>query len=108
MKTVIIIAILIGIGLPILNYKRDKELKNLLISFLLLGGIISLIIVGNVMRSILPFFLAHIIALILAYGSYILYLIKGRLYWYIYLLPFSTLALYIIIAFIGNRHISWF
>ncbi|NOZ91597.1 MAG: hypothetical protein GXO60_09965 [Epsilonproteobacteria bacterium] len=108
MKTVIIIAILIGVGLPILNYKRDRDLKELFISLLLLGGIVSLIIVGNVMRSVLPFFLAHIIALVLAYGSYILYLIRDKLYWYIYLLPFTTLGLYVIVAFIGNRHISWF
>ena len=108
MKIIIIVAILSGIGLPILNYKRDKKLKNLLISFLLLGGIISLVIVGNVMRFVLPFFLAHTIALIFAYGSYIFYLIRDKFYWHIYLLPFATLVLYIIVAFVGNRHISAF
>ena len=108
MKIIIIIAILIGIGLPILNYKRDKNLKNLFVSLLLLGGIVSLLIVGNVMRSVLPFLLAHIIALVISYISYIIYLIRDKFYWHIYFLPFATLALYILVAFIGNRHISWF
>jgi hypothetical protein len=108
MKIIIVLAILIGIGLPILIYKRDKELGNLLISLLLLSGIVSLLIIGNVMRSLLPLFIAHFIALIISYISYIIYLIRDKFYWHIYILPFATLALYIILAFVGNRHISGF
>jgi len=36
------------------------------------------------------------------------FLLKGKLYWYLYTLPFITLSLYILTAFIGNRHISGF
>ena len=108
MKIIIVLAILIGIVLPILIYKRDKELGNLLISLLLLSGIVSLLIIGNVMRSLLPLFIAHFIALIISYISYIIYLIRDKFYWHIYILPFATLALYIILAFVGNRHISGF
>ena len=108
MKIIIILAILIGIGLPILFYKRDKELKNLFISLLLLAGIVSLLIVGNVMRSLLPLYIAHFIALVISYISYIVYLVRDKFYWHIYILPFATLALYVILAFVGNRHISGF
>ncbi|HHD80537.1 MAG TPA: hypothetical protein ENK99_02875 [Campylobacterales bacterium] len=108
MKVIIVLAILIGIALPILFYKRDKDLKNLFISLLLLSGIVSLLIIGNIMRSLAPLFIAHFIALIISYGSYIVYLIRDKFYWHIYILPFATLALYVILAFVGNRHISGF
>jgi hypothetical protein len=108
MKVIAIIAILIGIGLPILIYKRNRELKELLISFLLLGGIVALLIVGNVTRAVLPIYLTHIVTIILAYISYIIYIVKNRLYWYIYFLPLANLIFYVILAFVGNRHISWF
>ena len=108
MKLIIILAILIGIVAPILIYKKDRELKTLLISLLLLFGIVFLGIIGTVMRSLMPLYLLHIVALLFAYISYLIYLIKDRFYWYIYLLPFGTLLFYILLAFIGNRHVSGF
>jgi len=108
MKIIIVLAILIGIVVPILIYKRDKELKTLFISLLLLFGILFLSITGTVMRSLLPLYMLHIVSLIFAYISYMIYILRDKFYWYIYFIPFSTLLLYILLAFIGNRHISGF
>jgi|AAUQ01.1.fsa_nt_gi hypothetical protein len=108
MKVIVVIAILIGIGLPILIYKKNKELKELLISFVLLGGIVGLLIVGNVTRAVLPIYLTHIVTIIFAYISYIIYLFRSKFYWYLYFLPLANLIFYVFLSFVGNRHISWF
>ena len=87
-------------------YKRENNLTKMILSFALLVGLISLGVVGNVMRSLMPLFLIHIVALIIAYGGLIIYIIRDKLYWYLGLIPIGTLVLYILFAWIGNEHIS--
>jgi len=58
-------------------------------------------------RFLTPYLILHTVATAIGYGAYIFYLLKNRLYWYIYLLPLFTLMFYILLAFIGNRHISF-
>ncbi len=108
MKTIIVLTILFAIGIIILIYKREDDIKKMLFSFFILLSIIGLAIVGNVMRSIMPLFLAHIIALILSYGGLIYYVFREQTQWILWILPLATIFLYIIIAWIGNRHIIWF
>ena len=97
-----------GLLAPISLYYKRRDKRELIISFLLLAGIIISAIMGRVFRFITPLILIHVIALIISYISYLIYIIKGKLYWYLYTLPFITLSLYILTAFIGNRHISGF
>jgi predicted membrane channel-forming protein YqfA (hemolysin III family) len=108
MKTVIILSILIGIVSPIVIYKRKRDLKQLFTTLFLLSALVALWNIGTVMRSLPTLHFIHLGALVLSYISYIVYILIGRLYWYIYFLPFGTLLLYIFLAFIGNRHISGF
>jgi len=105
MKFIIIIAILLSIGLTILTYKRKSDLKKLLLSFTLLATIISLGIVGNMMRSITPLFLTHMVAILMAYGGLIIYILRDKFYWYLSILPFATLGFYLLLSWLGNEHI---
>ncbi len=100
--------IIMGLLAPISLYYKRRDKQELLISFLLLVGIIISIIIGRTFRYLTPLFLTHIIAIIISYISYLIYIIKGKIYWYLYILPFVTLLSYILIAFLGNRHISGF
>ena len=76
--------------------------------FFILLAIIGLAVVGNVMRSVMPLFLAHIIALIMAYGGLVYYVFREKTQWILWLLPVATLILYVLIAWIGNKHVIWF
>lgn len=105
MKAIIVIAILSAIVPIVLFYKRDRDITKLFISAALLGGIISTAIVGNMMRSIAPLFLTHIVAVIFAYGGLIIYILRGRAYWYIWILPILTILLYLLLAWLGNEHL---
>ena len=108
MKVLIVLSILLAIGVIVLMYKREEDLKKMLFSFLILLFIIGLAVVGNVMRSVMPLYLAHIIALIIAYGGLIYYVFKDRTQWILWLLPLATLILYVVVAWVGNEHIIGF
>lgn len=108
MKALIVMVILVAIGLILLIHKKENNIQKMLFSFGILFSIIGLAVVGNVMRSIMPLFLAHIIALIMAYGGLIYYILRERKQWIFWSLPIGTLAIFIVIAWIGNEHIIWF
>jgi len=108
MKAVIVLAILFAIGVIVLMYKREDDTQKMAFSFFILLTIIGFAVVGNVMRSVMPLFLAHIIALILSYGGLIYYVFKDKTQWILWLLPLATILLYLIIAWIGNEHFIWF
>ena len=107
MKALIVISVLVAIGLIVLMYKKEEDVQKMAFSFLLLFAIIGLAVLGNVMRSVMPLFLAHIISLILAYMGLLYYVLKGRTQWILWLFPVVTLLLYVGIAWVGNEHISW-
>jgi len=108
MKAVIVLAILFAIGVIVLMYKREDDTQKMAFSFFILLTIIGFAVVGNVMRSVMPLFLAHVIALIISYGGLIYYVFKDKTQWILWLLPLATLVLYFLIAWIGNKHIIWF
>jgi predicted membrane channel-forming protein YqfA (hemolysin III family) len=108
MKALIVLAILFAIGVIVLMYKRENDVQKMAFSFFILLAIIGFAVIGNVMRSVMPLFLAHVIALIIAYGGLIYYVFKDKTQWILWLLPLATLVLYLAVAWIGNKHIIWF
>ena len=108
MKAVIVLAILFAIGVIVLMYKREDDTQKMSFSFFILLTIIGFAVVGNIMRSVMPLFLAHVIALIISYGGLIYYIFRDKTQWILWLLPLATILLYLIIAWIGNEHFIWF
>lgn len=104
MKVLVVLALFLAIGLIYLSYKRENNIQKLFFSLAILGAIIGLTIVGNMMRSVMPLFLAHIMALILAYGGLLYYIVRRRTPWILWLLPLLTLLFYLFLAWIGNEH----
>ena len=105
MKAIIILAILVGIGLILLQYKREQDIKKMLLSFALLGLLLFLGIVGNMMRSIAPLFLTHLVAVAVGYVGLLLYTLRERFYWYLSFAPVATMLLYLLLSWLGNEHI---
>jgi len=105
MKYLLILAPFIVIALTYVMYKEDGNLKKLIISFLLLWAIIVLAMVGNIMRAITPFFLTHLLAIIIAYGATLYYVLRGRLIWLALIAPLVTMLVYLIFVWIGNEHL---
>ena len=107
MKALIVLVLLLTIGLIIVRYRRDGNGSKMLFSFAILGEIIVLSVMGNVMRSIMPLFIGHVMALIVAYGGLLLYIVRGKTQWVLWMLPLLSLMFYFLLAWIGNEHVNW-
>ena len=105
MKALIILAILATLVIIFFQYSRNKDLKKLFIalgSFLL---IISLGIMGNLTRQVIPLFMAHIVLIVIAWGGLMVYLVRDRYYWWIIFSPFVTIGLFLLLELLtGSGH----
>ncbi len=105
MKALIILAILATLAIIFFQYSRNKDLKKLFIalgSFLL---IISLGIIGNLTRQVIPLFMAHIVLIVIAWGGLMVYLIREKYYWWIIFSPAITIGLFLLLELLtGSGH----
>jgi hypothetical protein len=101
-KALIILAILATLALVVYTYKKDKNLKKLLISLATFTVIISLAVMGNLTRPIMPIFLAHVLLLIVAWGAGLKYVWSGKYYWWVIFSPFLTIGLFLLLEFTGG------
>ena len=105
MKALIILAILATLAIMFFTYSRNRDLKKLFIalgSFLL---IISLAIVGNVTRQVMPLFLAHIVLIVVAWGALMVYIVRDKYYWWVIFSPLITIGLFLLLELLtGSGH----
>jgi hypothetical protein len=105
MKALIILAILATLAIIFFQYSRNRDLKKLFIALGSLVLIVSLGIMGNLTRQVIPLFLAHIVLVIIAWGGLLLYLFRDRYYWWVIFLPFVTIGLFLLLEFLtGSAH----
>jgi len=105
MKALLILAILATFGVIFFQYSRNKDLKKLFIALASLAVTITFAVLGNLTRPVMPIFLAHIMLIILSWGGIILYLAKGRYYWWLIFSPSVTIGLFLLLEFLaGSGH----
>jgi hypothetical protein len=98
-------AILATFGLIFLRYSRNKDMKRFLISLGSFILIITLGIVGNITRPVIPFFLAHIVLIVFAWLGLLYYLVRGRYLWWSIFAPVTTIVLFVAWSLIaGSRY----
>ena len=105
MKVLIVLVILLTLGSIFLHYRKNKDIKKLLIiigSFTLL---LSLATIGTLTRQIFPLFIAHIILIIIAWGAVLFYMIKDKYYGWIIFSPLVTIGLFLLLELVsGSGH----
>ena len=105
MKALIILAIFLTIGSIFFKYRRDKNLKKLLISLITFVSIVSLAIMGNLTRPVMPLFIVHEILIIIAWGALFMYIFKQKYCWWWFSSPLVTIGLFLLLEFLeGSRH----
>ncbi len=105
MKALIILAVFATLGITFFQYKRNKDLKKLFIVLITFSGIISLGVVGNLTRQVMPIYLAHIMLIIVSWGGLIVYLARDKYYWWIIFSPVVTIGLFLLLEFLtGSGH----
>jgi len=105
LKALIILAVLATLGIISFQYHRNKNLKKLFIALLTFGVILSLAVVGNVTRPVMPIYLAHLILMVVSWGGLILYLVRERYYGWIIFSPLVTIGLFLLLEWMtGSGH----
>ena len=105
MKAIIVIVILATLAIIIFKYTKDKNIKKLLISLVTFGFIISLSVVGNLTRPVMPIYIAHMLFVIIAWGGLVIYLFNNKYYWWFIFSPVVTVGLFLLLEYLeGSRH----
>ena len=105
MKAFILLTLLSTLVVIFFQYSRSRNLKKLLIALGTFGTVISLGIMGNITRQIMPLFMAHLILIVISWGGLIFYLIREKYYWWIIFSPVLTLGLFLLLEFLtGSGH----
>jgi len=105
MKALIILAILATLAIIFFAYSKNRDLKKLFIALGSFGLIVTLGIMGNITRQVIPLFLAHLVLVIAAWGGLLVYLFRGRYYWWIIFSPLITIGLFLLLELLtGSGH----
>ncbi len=105
MKALIILAIFATLGGIFFQYSRNKDLKKLFIALITFGVIVSLAVVGNLTRQVMPIYLAHIMLTVVSWGGLIVYLARDKYYWWIVFSPVVTIGLFLLLELLtGSSH----
>ena len=105
MKALIILAVFATLDGWLVIHRPNKNLKKLFIALITFGIIISLAVVGNLTRQVMPIFLAHIMLIIVSWGGLIVYLVRDKYYWWIIFSPLVTIGLFLLLELLtGSGH----
>ena len=105
MKALIILAILVTLAAIFFQYSRNKDLKKLFIALGSFVLIISMGVMGNLTRQVIPLFMAHIVLIIGAWGGLLWYLMRDRYYWWLIFSPLVTIGLFLLLELVtGSGH----
>lgn len=96
MKGIAILAILATVGFTLIQWKKTKNHKRAAIAIATFAAIVSLAVAGQITRSVMPIYAAHLMLVISAWGSLVWYLVRGRYYWYIAFSPILTIILFVV------------
>ncbi len=88
--------------LSFFNIAETKISKKLLIALITFGVIISLAVVGNLTRQVMPIYLAHIMLTVVSWGGLIVYLVSDKYYGWIIFSPMMTIGLFLLLEFLGE------
>lgn len=105
MKALIILAILATLAIIFFIYSRNKDLKKLLIALATFAVIISLAVVGNMTRQVIPIFMVHIVLIVLSWGGLLFYLVRDKYYGWLIFSPLVSIGLFLLLELVtGSGH----
>ena len=93
----IILAILATLGLIAIDFYRHRDWKKLLISLGVFGVILTLAGLGNMVRSVIPIFIAHFVLIVIAWGAMLFYIFRDKFFWPVILSPLATILLFVLL-----------
>ncbi|SFV90969.1 hypothetical protein MNB_SV-4-523 [hydrothermal vent metagenome] len=105
MKALLILAVLLTFGMIFLRYRHTRDIRQMLVSLGSFVILISLGIMGNITRPIIPLFLAHIVLMVFAWLGLLYYIFRGKYVWWLILSPAATIVLFVALSLLeGSRY----
>jgi len=105
MAKLLIGAIVVTVTLTLLQYRRHRNLRKLLIVLGSLGLILALGIIGTVMRVVFPLYITHLLLIGVAWLALLYYLLRNRYYWWLIFSPLITIGLFLLLELLeGSGH----
>jgi len=103
----LILWILLTLGLIALEYWKRREWERTLLATGSFVWIVVMGVLGMTLRPVLPFFVAHILLVLFAWGALVYYLYTRRYHWWAFILPLLTIGLFWVFNFLeGSRYES--
>jgi len=67
--------------------------------------VVSLAIVGNLTRLVIPLYLSHLVLVVIAWGGVLYYLLRGKYLWWLIVSPIVTIAIFLLLELLaGSGH----
>jgi len=67
--------------------------------------VVSLAIVGNLTRPVIPLYLSHLVLVVIAWGGVLYYLLRGKYLWWLIVSPIVTIAIFLLLELLaGSGH----
>lgn len=92
----IILSILATLAMIAISFYRHHDWKKLLMSLVVFALLLTLAGLGNMVRSVVPLFIAHVVLIVIAWGTLWFYIARGKLYWPLIFSPIVTILLFIL------------
>ena len=102
MKALMILVIFATLGIIFFQYSRGRDLKKHLSALVTFALIITLLVLGNVTRPVMPIFMAHIMLIIASWGGLVFYLLREKYYWWVIFSPVVTILLFLLLEFLAG------
>lgn len=102
----VVLLFILFVALIAFEYSRRKNLKKSLFSVAILLYLFGVGYSGTVlMRVVAPLYFVHLLFIIIGFAALLWYLWSSKLYWYLFVLPLATIALYVVLnLFDGSRY----
>jgi len=105
MKALMIVSIVLTLGMVFFKYRKDHDIQKLLLALGSFAVMVSLAIMGNLTRPVVPIYLAHLILVLFSWGGVLLYIVKRKYYWWVIVSPLCTIGLFLLLEFLtGSGH----
>ena len=101
----IVIIMLISVIMVLTDFKRKRDRQKAIKASLLFVYTFSILYAGMITRAVPPLFALHLLLVLICWGVTALYIIKDKLYIWIYALPILNIILLFILNFLeGARY----
>ena len=103
MKALLVLAMAVTVGLIVTRFRQTRNIRHLVVTLQGLIYVAGAAFVGMEVRAIPLLFLAHSVAVVVAWIGLIEWIWRGRFRWYLFVAPIATFASFWVNNYLGGQ-----